>query len=90
MTGFREKLDTEGGYINGGFFVLDPAVLELIPGDQTVWELDPLERLVTDRQLLAFQHDGFWQPMDTLRDRNYLNELWESGQAPWSTPPPRS
>ena len=89
VTGFREKLDTEGGYINGGFFVLDPSVIELIPGDDTVWEHQPLERLVADQQLQAFQHDGFWQPMDTLRDRNYLNDLWERGQAPWSIPPPR-
>jgi glucose-1-phosphate cytidylyltransferase len=69
--------------INGGFFVLSPKVLKLIEGDSTVWEQKPLERLAESGQLAAFQHHGFWQPMDTLRDRTYLEDLWASGKAPW-------
>jgi glucose-1-phosphate cytidylyltransferase len=80
---FREKPKSEGGYINGGFFVLSPKVIDLIDGDQTVWEREPLEKLVQLGQLAAYSHDGFWQPMDTLRDKNYLEELWNSGTAPW-------
>jgi glucose-1-phosphate cytidylyltransferase len=69
--------------INGGFFVLSPSVIDLIDGDQCIWERRPLEILAKQAQLAAYQHDGFWQPMDTLRDKVYLEELWQSGQAPW-------
>jgi len=71
------------GWINGGFFVLQPAVLDLVAGDATVFEQEPLQRLTRDRQLGAFSHDGFWQPMDTLREKISLNALWDSGKAPW-------
>ena len=80
---FKEKPKGDGGMINGGFFVLSPEVLELLSDDQTVWEREPLERLAESGQLRAFKHEGFWQPMDTLRDKNLLDELWQSGQAPW-------
>jgi glucose-1-phosphate cytidylyltransferase len=83
VTSFREKPKGDGGMINGGFFVLSPKVVDLIAGDQTVWEREPLERLAEKGQLMAYQHHGFWQPMDTLRDKNYLEELWVSGKAPW-------
>jgi glucose-1-phosphate cytidylyltransferase len=69
--------------INGGFFVLSPDVLKLIAGDTTPWEAAPLETLAKDKQLMAFEHSGFWQPMDTQREKNMLEELWASGQAPW-------
>jgi glucose-1-phosphate cytidylyltransferase len=78
-----EKPAGDGGYINGGFFVLQPQVIDRIDGDATPWEFAPLERLAADRQLAAFKHDGFWQPMDTLRDKNHLEQLWASGHAPW-------
>jgi glucose-1-phosphate cytidylyltransferase len=81
--GFREKPDGDGAWINGGFFVVDPSVLEIIDGDSTVWEKDPLEKLSETGDLAAFRHDGFWQPMDTLRDKNLLEEHWSSGSAPW-------
>jgi len=80
---FKEKPKGDGAMINGGFFVLSPDVINLIKDDTTVWELDPLETLASQGQLAAFQHSGFWQPMDTLRDKVYLEELWASGQAPW-------
>jgi len=80
---FMEKPIGDGGMINGGFFVLSPEVIDYIDGDQTIWEREPLERLAREGELAGFQHDGFWQPMDTLRDRTYLEELWVSGQAPW-------
>ena len=80
---FEEKPQAEGGLINGGFFVLEPSVLELIEGAQTVWEKEPMERLADGGQLSAWVHRGFWQPMDTLRDKQHLNALWESGAAPW-------
>jgi glucose-1-phosphate cytidylyltransferase len=80
---FREKPEGEGALINGGFFVLDRRVLDMIEGEQTVWEREPLERLAREGQLAAFEHSGFWFPMDTLRDKNYLEGLWASGQAPW-------
>jgi len=80
---FKEKPDGEGGYVNGGFFVLSPKVGDYIAGDATVWEREPLERLSKEGQLHAFRHSGFWQPMDTLRDKTYLEELWERGTAPW-------
>jgi glucose-1-phosphate cytidylyltransferase len=69
--------------VNGGFFVLDPTVLDLIEGDNTVWETEPLERLSAASELMAFKHAGFWQPMDTLRDKIHLESLWASGNAPW-------
>lgn len=80
---FEEKPQTEEGRINGGFFVLSPAVIDLIEGDSTVWEREPLERLAEDGQLRAWQHDGFWQPMDTLREKLILESLWNNGRAPW-------
>ena len=83
VTAFHEKPSGEGALVNGGFFVLSPEVLDLIAGDDTVWEREPLERLAAMDQLRAFRHEGFWQPMDTMRDRQMLEELWQSGQAPW-------
>lgn len=79
----REKSQVGEGWINGGFFVLSPKVLDTIDGDQTVWEREPMERLAAQGQLHAFKHDGFWSGMDTLRDKLFLDELWESGKAPW-------
>jgi glucose-1-phosphate cytidylyltransferase len=83
VTSFEEKPQAESGLINGGFFVLHPSVLELIDGFDTVWEKSPMESLAADGQLAAWIHRGFWQPMDTLRDKQHLNSLWESGLAPW-------
>ncbi|HWV10682.1 glucose-1-phosphate cytidylyltransferase [Pseudomonas sp. GD03944] len=83
VTGFVEKPLGDGGWINGGFFVLSPKVLPYITGDSTSWESDPLDSLAREGQLMAFQHEGFWHPMDTLRDKNYLEQLWQSGEAPW-------
>ena len=80
---FIEKPKGDGGKINGGFFVLSPEVIDLIKGDETVLEREPLEILAQQGQLAAYSHMGFWQPMDTLRDKNLLEELWESGKAPW-------
>lgn len=80
---FQEKPDGEGGLINGGFFVLSRKVVDYISDDATIWERGPLERLSDERQLFAYRHEGFWQPMDTLRDKIYLEELWQSGKAPW-------
>jgi glucose-1-phosphate cytidylyltransferase len=80
---FREKPQGDGAMINGGFFVLSPDVIDYITDDQTTWERDPLERLAEEGQLAAFHHNGFWQPMDTLRDKIHLEELWQSGKAPW-------
>jgi glucose-1-phosphate cytidylyltransferase len=80
---FKEKPKGDGAMINGGFFVLSPDVIDYIEGDHTVWEHAPLEALARDGQLGAFPHTGFWQPMDTLRDKNYLEELWSTGKAPW-------
>lgn len=80
---FREKPKGDGAMINGGFFVLSPKVLDLVVDDQTVWELEPLETLARTGELSAYKHTGFWQPMDTLRDKNLLEELWTSGRAPW-------
>lgn len=82
---FKEKPMGDGNWINGGFFVLNPKVIDLIDGDQTIWEKEPLEKLAQQNQLHAFQHSGFWQPMDTLRDKNHLEQLWASGKAPWKT-----
>lgn len=83
VSSFKEKPKGDGNMINGGFFVLQPSVLDLIAGDDTVWEKEPLETLAARGQLAAYQHHGFWQPMDTLRDKTHLEELWASGQAPW-------
>lgn len=80
---FEEKPKGDGSMINGGFFVLSKKVLDLIAGDDVIWERGPLEGLAAQGQLSAFKHSGFWQPMDTLRDKNYLEELWASGDAPW-------
>jgi glucose-1-phosphate cytidylyltransferase len=80
---FQEKPKGDGGMINGGFFVLSPSVLDYIDGDSCIWERGPLETLAQEGQLSAFEHPGFWQPMDTLRDKTHLEELWQSGQAPW-------
>jgi glucose-1-phosphate cytidylyltransferase len=83
VTRFEEKPRGEGGWVNGGFFVLSPGFEAYIDGDKTAWEREPLERLARDDQLMAFRHEGFWHPMDTMRDRNYLEALWRDGQAPW-------
>lgn len=80
---FSEKPQGDGTWINGGFFVCEPGVLDYIPGDDTIWEREPLESLARDGQLSAFTHDGFWQPMDTLRDKLRLEQLWQDGNAPW-------
>ena len=87
VKGFMEKPQGDGGRINGGYFVLSPKVIDYIDGDNTSWESGPLERLAKEKQLVAFQHQGFWQPMDTLRDKNHLEELWQSGKAPWKVWP---
>lgn len=83
VTNFVEKPHGDGMYINGGFFVLSPKVIDLIEDDSSIWERTPLERLATSNQLEAFLHHEFWQPMDTLRDKQHLEELWSSGKAPW-------
>jgi glucose-1-phosphate cytidylyltransferase len=80
---FTEKPQTGEGWINGGFFMLNRRVLSYIAGDETLWEREPLERLAQDGELMAFRHEGFWQPMDTLRERKLLEELWAAGTAPW-------
>ena len=80
---FSEKPRGDGAWINGGFFVLEPDVIDKIASDSTVWEREPLEQLAKEEMLAAFKHDGFWQPMDTLRDKNILEEFWQSGKAPW-------
>ena len=80
---FKEKPKGDGAMINGGFFVLSPKVLSYLQGDSTIWEQEPLMRLAEEKQLMAFEHQGFWQPMDTLRDKHFLEELWSAGNAPW-------
>ena len=85
VKGFVEKPQGDGGMISGGFFVLSPKTLDLIDGDNTSWEQEPLSTLAKKGQLMAFQHDGFWQPMDTLREKNYLEDLWSNQEAPWKT-----
>lgn len=82
---FKEKPKGDGAMINGGFFVLTPQVLDYLTDDSTIWEQEPLMNLANDGQLMAYEHQGFWQPMDTLRDKNHLEELWGSGKAPWKT-----
>jgi glucose-1-phosphate cytidylyltransferase len=83
VVGFKEKPKGDGAMINGGFFVLSPSVIDLINDDTTVWEREPIEILAQEGQLTVYLHDGFWQPMDTLRDKTHLEELWASGAAPW-------
>ena len=85
VTGFAEKPEGDGGWINGGFFVLSPKVIDYIDGDATTWEQEPMERLAGDGQLAAYRHTGFWQPVDTLRDLRQLQESWDGGRSPWST-----
>jgi glucose-1-phosphate cytidylyltransferase len=85
VKGFVEKPRGEGGFINGGFFVLSPKVLDLIDGDSTSWEQEPMGKLAGSGNLRAYEHHGFWQPMDTLREKNMLEDLWASGKAPWKT-----
>jgi glucose-1-phosphate cytidylyltransferase len=83
ITRFQEKPQGEGGWVNGGFFVLSPRVIDYVEGDATIWEREPLERLAQEGQLSAYSHRGFWHPMDTLRDRVHLEDLWNSGTPPW-------
>jgi glucose-1-phosphate cytidylyltransferase len=83
VNSFKEKPKGDGAMINGGYFVLSPKVIDMIGDDSTIWEREPLERLAKEGHLVAYQHHGFWQPMDTLRDKIQLEELWQSGQAPW-------
>ena len=85
VAGFTEKPRGDGGWINGGYFVLSPQVLDFITDYDTSWEAEPLNALAQDQQLMSFEHAGFWQPMDTLREKNLLEELWQSGTAPWRT-----
>lgn len=85
VTTFQEKAEESEGWINGGFFVLDPAALDYVDGDETIWEREPIERLARDGQLMAYRHYGFWSCMDTLKERNMLENLWASGTAPWKT-----
>lgn len=83
VQGFLEKPRGEGGWINGGYFVLSPKVIDLVDSDVTSWELEPMTRLASGNQLKAFEHHGFWQPMDTLREKILLEELWQNNEAPW-------
>jgi glucose-1-phosphate cytidylyltransferase len=83
VTSFSEKPKGDGRWVSGGFFVLSPKVAPYLPGDSTIWERDPLEKLSRERQVSAYKHHGFWQPMDTLHDRNFLEELWAKNAAPW-------
>ena len=83
VKGFCEKPSGDGGLINGGFFVLSPKVIDLIESDQTIWEEEPLQKLAAMGEMTAYVHNGFWQPMDTLREKNLLEDLWQSGKAPW-------
>lgn len=83
VRGFIEKPQGDGGWINGGFFVLSPSCIDLIADESSSWEGEPLNKLAAQGELMAYEHSGFWQPMDTLRDKNHLEELWQSGEAPW-------
>ena len=83
ITTFQEKPDGDGAWVNAGFFVLEPQAIDYIDGDSTVWEAEPMQNLATDEQLSAYKHYGFWQPMDTLRDKNYLQNMWDENRAPW-------
>ncbi len=89
VSSFNEKLPGDEGWINGGFFVLDPTVIDYIDDDQTIWEREPVERLTSSGQLMGFRHNGFWSCMDTLKEKNYLEELWRSGNPPWDCWSPR-
>jgi glucose-1-phosphate cytidylyltransferase len=80
---FHEKPEGDGAWINGGYFVLEPEVIDYIADDATIWEQEPMQKLAHSEQLSAYRHAGFWQPMDTLRDKNYLEGLWKNGKAPW-------
>ncbi|MHC4888433.1 MAG: glucose-1-phosphate cytidylyltransferase [Planctomycetota bacterium] len=83
ISSFREKPKGDGAWVNGGFFVLEPGIMDYISGDMTVWELDPLQKLASDGMLSAYKHEGFWESMETLRDKNVLEDLWQSGNPPW-------
>ena len=83
ITNFKEKPAGDGNWINGGFFVLEPKIFDYIDGDSTIWERQPLEKLAEEGQLSAYKHTNFWQPLDTLRDKTFLENLWNSGKAPW-------
>ncbi len=83
VLGFQEKPKGDGGWINGGFFVLQPEIFDYIEGDSTIFERAPMENLAKDNELVAYKHDGFWQPMDTMRDKDQLEELWQKNKAPW-------
>lgn len=83
ITQFHEKPEGDGAWINGGYFVLEPEVIDYIEDDTVMWEHEPLKKVAQDGKLAAFKHDGFWQPMDTLKDKNYLEDLWQKGKAPW-------
>ncbi|HLE16947.1 MAG TPA: glucose-1-phosphate cytidylyltransferase [Syntrophales bacterium] len=83
ISSFREKPKGDGAWVNGGFFVLEPGIMDYISGDMTVWELDPLQKLASDGMLTAYKHEGFWESMETLRDKYVLEDLWQSGKAPW-------
>lgn len=83
ITSFQEKPSGDGAWINGGFFILEPGALDYIAGDETVWEQEPLQKLAKDGQLMAYKHDGFWHSMDSLRDKNNLEKIWKTGNAPW-------
>ncbi|QDZ28094.1 glucose-1-phosphate cytidylyltransferase [Noviherbaspirillum sp. UKPF54] len=85
VRGFQEKPQGDGGWINGGFFILQPEAIDLVADEATSWELEPMTTLAKEEQLMAFEHNGFWQPMDTLREKNLLEDLWQSDQAPWKT-----
>lgn len=83
ITSFMEKPLGDGGWVNGGFFVLEPKVLDYVDGDSTVWEKEPLNRMVADNEVAVYKHNDFWQGIDTLRDKNMIQKMWDSGQAPW-------
>jgi glucose-1-phosphate cytidylyltransferase len=85
ITAFREKNDDDGKIVNGGFMVMEPKVFDYIEGDSTVFEKAPLEHLAADKELMVYRHNGFWHCMDTQRDKNHLEEMWQSGKAPWKT-----
>ena len=85
IIGFQEKPEGDGGWVNGGFFILSPKVIDYIADETTVWEASPMENLAENGELSAYFHHGFWQPMDTLREKKYLEDLWKSGKAPWRT-----
>ncbi|MBL1147465.1 MAG: glucose-1-phosphate cytidylyltransferase [Pseudomonadota bacterium] len=85
VNGFTEKPKGQGGWINGGFFILSPKVIDYIDGDSSHWEVKPLQQIAEAGELQAFKHEGFWQPMDTLREKNMLEDLWDAGKAPWKT-----